>query len=188
MPIGIMDQVNAFTSDDMIQFYKKWYRLDSMCVIVAGDIVPEDVDKMIQIVFENDADDDGVRTKIGTEETLSQLFSDGNDRGTQLPAVVSEIIKDSDGAVCPYVRSGTAYSSDLFVLWLKRPTRSRLPDQTSILFKPVQQREVVFQHDLIRMVSITIAALFPLVPLVDEREAFVSFIDATASHVRSSNK
>lgn len=81
------------------------------------------------------------------------------------------------------MRIGIPYSLPLYVTWLKRPGRTLLIDQSAVLYKPAEKREVIYQHDLLRLVSVTIAALLPMVPVVDERESFVSFVDATASHV-----
>ena len=37
LPIGDMDQINNFTSDDLKEFYQEWYRPNLMSIVAVGD-------------------------------------------------------------------------------------------------------------------------------------------------------
>lgn len=37
LPIGKMDVINSITRDDVLEFYRKWYRPDLMSIVVVGD-------------------------------------------------------------------------------------------------------------------------------------------------------
>lgn len=48
LPIGSMDVIANITRDEIIEFYKKWYRPEIMSVIVTGDINPEKVEALVK--------------------------------------------------------------------------------------------------------------------------------------------
>lgn len=53
LPIGKKDILEHFKVDEIIRFYKDWYRPDLMCVIVVGDIDVNLMEQKIKAHFEN---------------------------------------------------------------------------------------------------------------------------------------
>jgi len=50
-PIGLEDQVEKFSSEDLFAFYDKHYHASNMCLYVVGDVDSESVVKSIQQIF-----------------------------------------------------------------------------------------------------------------------------------------
>src|SRR5262245_21716272 len=50
--IGYVDTVSAFTRDQILSFYKRWYHPDNMCLVVVGDVKADDVVKQAEALFE----------------------------------------------------------------------------------------------------------------------------------------
>ncbi len=75
MPIGLMSVIDNFKREELVQYYKKWYRPDNQAIIVVGDV---DVDH--------------------TEAEIKRLFS-----GIKLPEnpapVVTEPVPDNNEAI-----------------------------------------------------------------------------------------
>ncbi len=53
LPIGKKDVLENFHPDELINFYKKWYRPELMSVIVVGDIEPEKGEELVKKYFGN---------------------------------------------------------------------------------------------------------------------------------------
>lgn len=51
--IGNVELLKSFHPDILRTFYKKWYRPDLQCIIIAGDIDPEEYEKKITELFGN---------------------------------------------------------------------------------------------------------------------------------------
>ncbi|MCK6544411.1 insulinase family protein [Myxococcota bacterium] len=52
--IGYVDTVSAFTREQILGFYKKWYHPKNMCLVVVGDVKAEDVVAKAEALFEGD--------------------------------------------------------------------------------------------------------------------------------------
>lgn len=50
--IGYVDTVSAFTRDQILAFYKRWYHPQNMCLVVVGDVKAEDIVKKAEALFE----------------------------------------------------------------------------------------------------------------------------------------
>ncbi len=53
IPIGKVDVLNTFKADQIIKFYKDWYRPDLMAVVAVGDFDPAQVEGLIKEKFSN---------------------------------------------------------------------------------------------------------------------------------------
>ena len=53
LPIGDMDQINNFTSDDLKEFYQEWYRPNLMSIVAVGDFNTIEVERLITKYFGN---------------------------------------------------------------------------------------------------------------------------------------
>ncbi len=51
LPIGTREVLDAFTRDDLLRFYRDWYRTDLMGLVVVGDIDADSVEAMIRSSF-----------------------------------------------------------------------------------------------------------------------------------------
>ena len=51
LPIGSIDIINNFQRDELVAFYKKWYRPDLQAIIVVGDIDVDKVEAKIKKMF-----------------------------------------------------------------------------------------------------------------------------------------
>lgn len=53
LPIGSMDVVNNFKRQELVDYYKKWYRPDLQGIIVVGDIDPDKVVAKLKALFQD---------------------------------------------------------------------------------------------------------------------------------------
>ena len=53
LPIGDMEQINKFTSDDLKKFYQEWYRPNLMSIVAVGDFNTIEIEKLIDKYFGN---------------------------------------------------------------------------------------------------------------------------------------
>jgi zinc protease len=51
IPIGKVDILKTFKSEEMVKFYKDWYRTDLISVVAVGDFDPEQVENLIKEKF-----------------------------------------------------------------------------------------------------------------------------------------
>ena len=52
-PIGNMDSINSFHHEELVKFYKKWYRPDFQAIIVEGNINPNNIENRIKELWED---------------------------------------------------------------------------------------------------------------------------------------
>jgi len=81
IPIGELDQIQSFTRDDFLDFYRRWYRPDLMAVIAVGDFDVAGVEALIRQHFEGIATRPEPVASVSTDipihpETLFVLSSD----------------------------------------------------------------------------------------------------------------
>ncbi len=50
--IGYVDTVKSFTREGILDFYRKWYRPQNMCLVVVGDISAAEVERQAEQLFE----------------------------------------------------------------------------------------------------------------------------------------
>jgi zinc protease len=89
LPIGKKEILEKFKYDELISFYKDWYRPDLMCVIVVGDIDVAEMEKKIKTHFENyqNPKNEKVRKTYDVpdhKETLVAIESDKEASSTQI--------------------------------------------------------------------------------------------------------
>src|SRR6185503_4220760 len=53
IPIGSMDVVNNFKRQELVDYYKKWYRPDLQGIIIVGDVNPDAIVAKLQKLFED---------------------------------------------------------------------------------------------------------------------------------------
>jgi len=53
MPIGLMDVVNNFKRQELVDYYKKWYRPDLQGIIIIGDVDPDKVVEKLKALFQD---------------------------------------------------------------------------------------------------------------------------------------
>jgi zinc protease len=53
--IGYVDSVKSFTRPMILEFYKRWYRPDNMCLVVVGDVDKDHVVERANALFKADA-------------------------------------------------------------------------------------------------------------------------------------
>jgi len=53
LPIGDMEQINKFTSNDLKEFYHEWYRPNLMSIVAVGDFNTIEIEKLIDKYFGN---------------------------------------------------------------------------------------------------------------------------------------
>ena len=51
IPMGLTSVIQRATPDVLRNFYKRWYRPDAMAVVVVGDVLPEQVERLIEQRF-----------------------------------------------------------------------------------------------------------------------------------------
>ncbi len=51
LPIGTKEVLDRFTRDDLLRFYRDWYRPDLMGLVVVGDIKADSIEAMIRSAF-----------------------------------------------------------------------------------------------------------------------------------------
>ena len=51
LPIGSIDVINNFKRDDLVAYYKKWYRPDLQAIIIVGDIDVDKIEAKIKKLF-----------------------------------------------------------------------------------------------------------------------------------------
>ena len=51
MPIGTIDVINNFKRDELVAYYKKWYRPDLQALVIVGDIDVDKVEEKIKSMF-----------------------------------------------------------------------------------------------------------------------------------------
>lgn len=49
--IGYQETVEKFTREQILAFYRRWYRPENMCLVVVGDVDPEDVVRRAEALF-----------------------------------------------------------------------------------------------------------------------------------------
>ncbi|HSD09289.1 M16 family metallopeptidase [Flavobacterium sp.] len=96
MPIGKKEILAHFKADEIIRFYKDWYRPDLMSVIVVGDIDVNLMEQKIKAHFENHGNPKNEKKRILSDvpnhsETFVAIESDKEATNT----MVSLIYKDS---------------------------------------------------------------------------------------------
>jgi zinc protease len=53
LPIGDLQQINKFTTDDLKEFYQEWYRPNLMSLVAVGDFNTIEIEKLIYKYFDN---------------------------------------------------------------------------------------------------------------------------------------
>ncbi len=96
LPIGKKEILEHFKADEIIRFYKDWYRPDLMSVIVVGDINVDEMEQKIKAHFENYENPKNEKKRILSDvpnhsETFVAIESDKEASNT----TVSLIYKDS---------------------------------------------------------------------------------------------
>src|SRR5205823_136660 len=57
--IGYVDTVSAFTREQILSFYRRWYQPKNMCLVVVGDVKEGDVVKRAETLFDAALNKDG---------------------------------------------------------------------------------------------------------------------------------
>ncbi len=89
LPIGIMEVVDNFPPQTLVDYYHKWYRPDNQAIIVVGDIDPAYIQKKIVEIFspikmpENPAE----RVYFEVEDTPGTIYAIGKDKEITSPSV-----------------------------------------------------------------------------------------------------
>jgi zinc protease len=110
LPIGIPEVIKSAPRERMLAFYKKWYRPDSMAVVVVGDIDPAAAERLVRAQFDGIAkpsDPPGTvdRTIPPHTETLYSLATDPEAQGWTVtlsiksPAPVQRTVRDYRSAL-----------------------------------------------------------------------------------------
>ncbi|CEM28165.1 unnamed protein product [Vitrella brassicaformis CCMP3155] len=151
-PIGDMRVIQKCTPEKARAFYKKWYTPDNMCLFVVGDIEAEAVVRAIHSIFAD-------------IPSPSPTLSPSPSTHTETEAMPPD---SASAPVLEFCKGGrfTCRGS------------GRLPSSHAF-FQSAKQREVVVQHDLLRLVSITIGVKEPMVAVRDRRESFITVVDTT---------
>jgi len=112
MPIGSIDVINHFKSEELRAYYKKWYRPDLQGVIIVGDINADSVERALKQVFadiptpvnpanrpyfevtNNDSPLVSVATDKESSNTILSLFYKHERMPKELTATMAGLLKD----------------------------------------------------------------------------------------------
>ena len=88
--IGYVETVSAFSRDQIIAFYKKWYQPQNMCLVVVGDVKTPDVVKKAESLFASNGWGGKPGTKSVTRVSEPETPSTSRDpNGAKSPAAAS---------------------------------------------------------------------------------------------------
>ena len=111
--IGTKENLETFPAEELVKFYKTWYRPDLQAVVVIGDIDPQQVLEKVKATFADvpareNPEPKGVYHTPDNEEPIVGIFTDPEARNTQITAYVK-----SDPMPKPYMSFGVGYMMDL---------------------------------------------------------------------------
>ncbi len=111
--IGTKENLETFPAEELVKFYKTWYRPDLQAVVVIGDIDPQQVLEKVKATFADvpareNPEPKGVYRTPDNEEPIVGIFTDPEARNTQVTAYVK-----SDPMPKPYMSFGVGYMMDL---------------------------------------------------------------------------
>ena len=72
--IGYVDTVKSFTRAKILNFYRKWYRPDNMCLVVVGDVDTDHVVSRANQLFQASSEGDDLPTRPRSEEPTQSAF------------------------------------------------------------------------------------------------------------------
>jgi zinc protease len=87
IPIGKVDVLNTFKPEQIIKFYKDWYRPDLMAVIAVGDFDPAQVENLIKEKFNNIPENKNGPKRVKYEVPIA--------KGTQTSLIVDKEMPQS---------------------------------------------------------------------------------------------
>ncbi|KAK6590967.1 peptidase insulinase-like peptidase [Cryptosporidium xiaoi] len=152
-PIGECSTVESFTISNMLKFLQKWYLPSNMCLFIVGDIP--------------------VSNKLLATH-LSTFISDLNCRNT-----------DANDT-----KLNSEYNSKCNIFSVNnRIGYKGIIDRISLKSKNVPQKdlnfekELLYQHESIEQISISIGIKLDICPLLDEGEIFYNAIDTIISNL-----
>jgi len=64
LPIGTVENLQSFPHDELIRFYREWYRPELMTVVAAGDFTADDIEALIRTHFSRIAPSESPRPRI----------------------------------------------------------------------------------------------------------------------------
>lgn len=108
MPIGSREVLETVPRDELVDFYRDWYRPDLMAVIAVGDFDPARVERLVRRRFgdldrPDDAPERRTFTLPGHDETLFATFTDPELTDTTV-SVVTKLPPEEQGTVADYRR------------------------------------------------------------------------------------
>lgn len=108
MPIGTREVLETVPRDELVGFYRDWYRPDLMAVIAVGDFDPARVERLVRRRFgaierPDDAPERRTFSLPGHDETLFATFTDPELTDTTV-SVVTKLPPEEQGTVGDYRR------------------------------------------------------------------------------------
>lgn len=101
LPIGIMEVVDNFEPQALVDYYHTWYRPDQQALIVVGDIDPDYIEAKIKEMFSNIKMPENAKERVylEVEDTPGTLYAIGQD--TEMSAAVMMLMFKNDNARLP---------------------------------------------------------------------------------------
>ncbi len=81
LPIGLMDVVDNFPHQDLIDYYHTWYRPDQQGIIVVGDINPAEIEAKIKELFGSIKMPENAKERVyyPVDDTPGTIYAIGSD-------------------------------------------------------------------------------------------------------------
>ncbi|KAH8740933.1 hypothetical protein FG386_002479 [Cryptosporidium ryanae] len=154
-PIGEYSTVEGFTISSMLKFLQKWYIPSNMCLFIVGDIPTSN--------------------KLLTTH-LSTLILELNSKDNVDSSEKSSNIEHDNKYNIFSVNNRIGYKAIVDRMSLKN--QKNLPNKDSNF-----KRELLYQHESIEQISISIGTKLDICPLLDEGEIFYNAVDTIISNL-----
>lgn len=145
LPIGIMEVVDNFPPQAIIDYYHTWYRPDQQAVIVVGDIDPDYIEGKIKELFspipmpENAKE----RTYVPVSDNQGTIYAIGKDK--EMSAPVALMFFKTDVMCPPEARNSAAYFAVKYMTdVVSQMLNVRLSDLGKKADSPFAQGDVAF--------------------------------------------
>ncbi|MCM1032328.1 MAG: insulinase family protein [Odoribacter sp.] len=132
LPIGIMDVVDNFPPQAIVDYYHTWYRPDQQAIIVVGDIDPAYIESKIKEIFEPIKMPENAKERyyVPVEDTPGTIVAIGKD--AEMTAPVGLLFFKFDQQLPREMRNTQAYYAiEYFFNMIQTMLNSRLDELAS---------------------------------------------------------
>ena len=130
LPIGIMEVVDNFPHQALIDYYHKWYRPDQQAIIVVGDVDPAYIEGKIKEMFGNIEmpENAAVREYVPVEDTPGTIYAIGADKEMQAPVIYFMMKNDNVQLPREYRNTTAFFGFDYMTSMIERMLNQRLAE------------------------------------------------------------